>query len=67
MLDARILTNFPFKALTTEADAQNRWSIVTFPVDINQAAFLPTNKKVVVLDAAQVCALNPARNWVGTK
>jgi hypothetical protein len=42
------------QALTTEADAQNRWSIVTFPVDINQAAFLPTNKKVVVMDAAQV-------------
>lgn len=42
-----------FQALTTEADAQNRWAIVTFPVDINQAAFLPTNKKVVVIDAAQ--------------
>lgn len=42
-----------FQALTTEADSQKRWSIVTFPVDINQAAFLPTKKKDIVMDAAQ--------------
>lgn len=31
-----------FQALTSQSDPQDRWSIVSFPVDINQAAFKPS-------------------------
>lgn len=49
-------TNSPqlFQALTKETDHLNRWSIVTFPIDLPTAAFKPTSKKVVVVDAAKL-------------
>lgn len=42
-----------YEALTKETDQLNRWSIVTFPIDLPTGAFQPTDKKVVVLDAAK--------------
>merc|ERR1739848_914204 len=43
-----------FQALTDQEDAQGRWSIVTFPVDIDMSAFLPVNTKIVPVDSEQV-------------
>jgi len=44
-----------FQALTKETDQLNRWSIITFPIDLpSSAAFQPTDKKVTVLDAAKL-------------
>jgi len=49
-------TNSPqlFQALTLENDLKNRWAIVTFPIDLRTDDFQPTNKKVVVADAAKL-------------
>ena len=33
-----------FQALTDQDDAQGRWSVVTFPIDLDLAPFLPANK-----------------------
>merc|ERR1712168_1227603 len=43
-----------FQALTDQEDAQNRWAIVTFPVDIDMSAFLPVNKKIITVDSGQM-------------
>ncbi|XP_023330723.1 twisted gastrulation protein homolog 1-A [Eurytemora carolleeae] len=44
-----------FQALTNEIDQLNRWSIVTFPIDLpTSSSFQPTSNKVVVKDAAKV-------------
>jgi len=37
-----------FQALTAQSDVQARWSIVTFPIDIDTSAFQPGRKGVVV-------------------
>merc|ERR1712189_74997 len=37
-----------FQALTDQDDSQGRWSVFTFPIDIDMSAFMPINKKVVV-------------------
>ena len=36
-----------FQALTDQNDAQGRWSVVTFPVDIDMTAFLPASKNTL--------------------
>merc|ERR1719476_655298 len=46
-----------FQALTAQSDAQARWSIVTFPIDIDTSSFQPGRKGVVV--EAQSTALDP--------
>jgi len=43
-----------FNALTQEMDHLNRWSIITFPIDLPTAAFKPTDKHVVVIDSVQL-------------
>merc|ERR1711997_374438 len=43
-----------FQALTDQEDAQNRWSIVTFPIDIDMTAFQPINKKTVTVDSSKL-------------
>jgi len=43
-----------FEALTDEEDAQNRWSIFTFPIDIDMTSFQPLNKKTITLDTSQL-------------
>jgi len=54
-------TNSPqlFEALTKETDHLNRWSIVTFPIDLPTAAFKPASKKVVVADATKLQSTLP--------
>jgi len=47
-----------FQALTDQEDAQGRWSIVTFPVDIDMSAFLPVNKKIVTVDSESLDQTN---------
>ena len=41
-LDEKIPTLF--QALTDQDDTQGRWSVVTFPVDIDMSSFLPLDK-----------------------
>jgi hypothetical protein len=43
-----------FQALTAQMDAQARWSIVTFPIDIDTSAFQPAGAKKgsVVVDSS---------------
>jgi len=48
-----------FQALTKETDYNNRWSIVTFPIDLPTAAYKPTSKKVVVADATKLQSTLP--------
>merc|ERR1712233_57049 len=43
-----------FQALTDQEDAQNRWSIVPFPIDIDMTAFQPVNKKTVIVDSSKL-------------
>jgi len=43
-----------FQALTDQEDAQNRWSIFTFPIDIDMTSFQPLNKKTITLDSSQL-------------
>eukprot|EP00092_Neocalanus_flemingeri_P022856 GFUD01024782.1.p1 GENE.GFUD01024782.1~~GFUD01024782.1.p1 ORF type:complete len:257 (+),score=88.92 GFUD01024782.1:170-940(+) len=43
-----------FQALTDQEDVQNRWSIVTFPIDIDMTAFQPINKKTVTMDSSKL-------------
>lgn len=43
-----------FNALTQEMDPSNRWSIITFPIDLPTSAFKPTDKHVVVIDSVQL-------------
>jgi len=43
-----------FNALTQEMDPSNRWSIITFPIDLPTSAFKPTDKRVVVIDSVQL-------------
>merc|ERR1712178_433185 len=39
---------------TDQDDTQGRWSVVTFPIDIDMADFMPINKKPVTVDTSQV-------------
>ena len=42
-----------FQALTAQSDAQSRWSIVTFPIDIDTSAFQPAGAKpALVVDSS---------------
>jgi len=43
-----------FQALTDQDDTQGRWSVVTFPIDIDMTDFMPINKKPVTVDTSQV-------------
>ena len=33
-----------FQALTDQDDAQGRWSVVTFPIDLDMTSFMPPSK-----------------------
>ena len=33
-----------FQALTDQDDAQGRWSVVTFPIDLDMTSFMPASK-----------------------
>ena len=43
-----------FQALTDQEDAQSRWSIVTFPIDIDMTSFQPIDKKTVTMDSSKL-------------
>jgi len=43
-----------FQALTDQDDSQGRWSVFTFPIDIDMSAFMPVNKKIVTVEAENV-------------
>ena len=43
-----------FQALTDQNDAQGRWSVVTFPVDIDMTPFLPASKNTLGQTGDQV-------------
>jgi len=55
-----------FQALTSQSDPQNRWSIVSFPVDIDQAAFkpsaAPTMPEVVTVNCT-VAYMGQCMSW----
>merc|ERR1712212_1064570 len=48
-----------FQALTAQSDAQARWSIVTFPIDIDTSSFQPsgTKKAGLVVDSSSTTAM----------
>jgi len=51
-----------FQALTAQSDAQARWSIVTFPIDIDTSSFQPSGTKkaapgVAMVDSSSTTAM----------
>ena len=51
----------PFQALTAQSDAQARWSIVTFPIDIDTSSYQPSGTRKptagLVVDSSSTTAM----------
>jgi len=65
-LDDKIPTLF--QALTDQDDTQGRWSVVTFPVDIDMTSFMPVDKvpNVAVVDTVSTEILDTVEELLDT-